>query len=72
MRWDDSDLLLKINLKNALNKKIILRVWNYLQGEHLILLTDKGLTMKYMIYSISKTNILIYKFGFSAIEVAAN
>ena len=43
-----------------------------LAGWILILLTDKGLTMKYIIYSISKTNILIYKFGFSGAVVAAN
>ena len=54
IRRDDSNLILKIKLKNALNKKMRLTVWDYLQGEYLLLLIGRGLTMKYKMYIISK------------------
>ena len=58
LRRDESDLLLKIEFKNALQKKMRLRVWGYLQGEYLYLLTNCGLTMNYKTHTIEKEKYL--------------
>ena len=50
----DNDLVLKINLRNPLNKQMRLRVWGYSQSEYLYLLTERGLKMKCKTCSISK------------------
>ena len=54
LRHDDSGLILKINLKNALTKKLRLKLSEYFQGKYLYLLSNWGLTMKYKKYNISK------------------
>ena len=45
LRRDDSDLVLTVELKNVLQKKMHLRVWGYSQGEYLYLLSDRSLAM---------------------------
>ena len=49
---NDSNLLLKMELKNPLLRKMRLRVWGYSMGEYLYILADSGLTLKYKTYSI--------------------
>ena len=58
LRHDDSDLVLKINLKNGLAKKLRLRVWVYSQREYLYLLSNRRLTINYKTYSIAKKRYL--------------
>ena len=41
-----------IELKNALVKKIRLRVWGYSNGEYLYMQKDRSLTLKYKTYTI--------------------
>ena len=50
LRCDSGDLVLKINLKNFLVKKLRLRVWGYSQREYLGLLNNRGL-MKHKTYT---------------------
>lgn len=54
IKYDDSDIVLKINLKVALTKNMRLRVWGYLQGEYLYLLNEPSLALKYRTYGIDK------------------
>ena len=54
LRHEDSNLVLKINLKNSVSKTVRLRVWGYSLGEYLYLLTYRRLMIKYKTYSISK------------------
>ena len=49
---NDSKLVLKVELKNMLLRKMRLRVWGYLQGEYLYILGTSGLTLKYRTYSV--------------------
>ena len=44
---NDSKLVLKIELKDALAKKMRLEVWGYSMGKYLYMLTGSGLTLKY-------------------------
>ena len=43
LRWEGSKIVLKVNFKAALAKKMRLKVWGYLQGKCLYLLTKPGL-----------------------------
>ena len=43
LRWEGSKIVLKVNFKAALPKKVRLKVWGYLQGKCLYLLTKPGL-----------------------------
>ena len=54
VRRDDNYLVLKIDLENMLQKKMHLRDWRYLHGEHLYRLTNRCLTMNYKTYTIVK------------------
>ena len=54
LKRDDSDLVLNLELKNAVTNKFRLRVWRYSQGEYLYLLGNRGVTMKYKEYTIIK------------------
>lgn len=47
---NDSKLTLTIELKSALTKKMMLRVWRYTSNEYLYMLADGGLTLKYKAY----------------------
>ena len=47
---NDSKLTLTIELKSALTKKMMLRVWRYTNNEYLYMLADGGLTLKYKAY----------------------
>lgn len=47
---NDSKLTLTIELKSALTKKMMLRVWRYTNNEYLCMLADGGLTLKYKAY----------------------
>ena len=49
LRWEGSKIFLKVNFKAAIPKKVRLKVWSYLQGKCLHLLTKPGLkkTKKY-------------------------
>ena len=54
LKRDDSDLLLKLELKNAVENKFHLRVLEYSQGDYLYLLGNRELTIKYEEYTIAK------------------
>ena len=54
LKRDDSDLLLKLELKNAVENKFHLRVLGYSQGDYLYLLGNRELTIKYEEYTIAK------------------
>ena len=43
LRWEGRKIVLKVNFKAALAKKMRLKVWSYLQGKCLYLLTKPGL-----------------------------
>ena len=47
---NDSKLTLTIELKSALTKKMMLKVWRYTNNEYLYMLVDGGLTLKYKAY----------------------
>ena len=47
---NDSKLTLTIELKSALTKKMMLRVWRYTNNEYLYMLADGGLTLKFKAY----------------------
>ena len=51
---DDSDITLTVKLKAAATKKLRLRVTGYSQAEYYYTLSNKGMTMSYENYSISK------------------
>ena len=44
---NDSKITLNIELKNALAKKMRLRLWGYSNGEYLYMLNDGNLILKY-------------------------
>ena len=52
LKCNDSNVVLRVNVKTTVTKKMRLRVWGYSPGEYLYLLTEFGLTMKYKTYSI--------------------
>ena len=54
LKRDDGDLVLNLELKNAVTNKFRFRVWRYSQGEYLYLLGNRGVTMKYKEYTIIK------------------
>ena len=51
---DDSDLTLRVKLKDAVDKTMRLRVTGYSAGEYLYTLFDKGLLMIYNDCMVSK------------------
>ena len=51
---NDSDLPITIELKNALTKKMRLRVTGYYQGENMYMLGNNGLIMNYMEYGVKR------------------
>ena len=54
---NNSKMVAKLELQNALTKKRRLRVWGYTDGEYLYMLLDSGLTLKYKTYSINSQDI---------------
>ena len=50
---NNSKMVAKLDLQNALTKKMRLRVWGYTDREYLYMLLDSGLTLKYKTYSIN-------------------
>ena len=54
LTWDDSDLTITINLKEAAKKKMRLRVNRYYQGKYLYTLSKDGLYMFYKEYGDKK------------------
>ena len=48
---NDSKLVLKIELKNLLVRKVRLRFWGYWQGEYLYIVGTSGLMLKCKTYS---------------------
>ena len=48
----NSDLVLKIELKEALIRKMTLRVWVYSNGKYFYVLGPSGLTLKYKTYTV--------------------
>ena len=51
---NDSDLTITIELKNALTKKMRLRVTGYYQGKYTYMLDGNGLIMNYMEYGVKR------------------
>ena len=49
---NDSEMTITIELKNALTKKMRLRVWGYTNSEYLSMQQDGPLTLKYQTYTI--------------------
>ena len=54
LRRDDSNLILHLYLKAATIKNMRLQVFSHSQGEHLYILPDNDLTIKYKICSIAR------------------
>ena len=54
LKLGDSELTLKIKLKTSPTKKMRLHVWGYSQSKYFYLLTERGLTIKYKSYGITK------------------
>ena len=59
LRCDNSEIVSKVNLKAAFFKEMRLRVWGYLQGEYLYLVTERGLIMKKKTYSIVRRKHIV-------------
>ena len=55
LRGNNSEPILKINLKPVLTKKMKLRLWGYSQGEYLYLITKYRLTIKHAVLGSRKT-----------------
>ena len=49
---NDSKMIITIETKNSLAKKMRLRVWGYTNSEYIYLLHDGSLTLKYKTYTI--------------------
>ena len=60
---DDSKLSLTVTLKDAANKKMMIRVTGCSQGEYYYILSQRGSTIQYKSYGITKDkkNIAAYK-----------
>lgn len=54
LKRNDGEIVLKVNLKAVLARKMRSRIWGYLQREYLYLVTERGLTLTYKTYNISK------------------
>ena len=52
----DSKINVSIQLKAAATKKLRLRVWAYVIGEYLYILSKNGLTLRYRTYAINQDN----------------
>ena len=53
---NDSKINVSIQLKAAATKKLRLRVWAYVIGEYLYILSKNGLTLRYRTYAINQDN----------------
>ena len=53
---NDSKINVSIQLKAAATKKLRLRVWAYVIGEYLYMLSKNGLTLRYRTYAINQDN----------------
>ena len=53
---NDSKINFSIQLKAAATKKLRLRVWAYVIGEYLYILSKNGLTLRYRTYAINQDN----------------
>ena len=53
---NDSKTNVSIQLKAAATKKLRLRVWAYVIGEYLYILSKNGLTLRYRTYAINQDN----------------
>ena len=49
---NDSKMIIIIETKNALTKRVRLRVWDYTNGEYIYLLHNGSLTLKYKTFTI--------------------
>ena len=56
LEWNDSKINLEINLKDAAEFTLKVRVWAYSLSEYLYVLTRSGLTLKHRTYTINQTN----------------
>ena len=63
LRRDDSNLVLRLYLKDATTKKMGLQVFGQSQGKCLYIPTDKGLTMKYKTYSTAEKKTFLVKYS---------
>ena len=52
MSRNDSKLTVTIKTKSTLTKKMRLRVWGYMKGEYMYMLSNGSLTLKYKTYTI--------------------
>ena len=48
---NDSKMIIKVELKNPLVRKMRFKVWGYSNGEYFYMLLNSGLTVKYKTYS---------------------
>ena len=53
---NDSKINVSIQLKAPATKKLRLRVWAYVIGEYLYILSKNGLTLRYRTYAINQDN----------------
>ena len=53
---NDSKINVSVQLKAAATKKLRLRVWAYVIGEYLYILSKNGLTLRYRTYAINQDN----------------
>ena len=53
---NDSKINVSVQLKAAATKKLRLRVWAYVIGEYLYILSKNGLTLRHRTYAINQDN----------------
>ena len=59
LKWDHSELTLKINFKTPITKKLCFLVCEYSQRKYLYSLAERRLTMKYKSSAIAKERDIV-------------
>ena len=59
LKWDHSELTLKVNFKTPITKKLCFLVCEYSQRKYLYSLAERRLTMKYKYFAITKKRDIV-------------
>ena len=59
LKWDHSELTLKINFKTPITKKMCFRICEYSQRKYLYSLAERRVTMKYKSFAIAKKREIV-------------
>ena len=59
LKWDHSELTLKLNFKTPITKKMCFRICEYSQRKYLYSLAERRVTMKYKSFAIAKKRDIV-------------